>query len=188
VRTTTRTPRQKLAGVAALALLATPLTACALEDEPVSNEGEPNESPQTEQSAPEPVAEVVGLPGISTAINLNQGFLDALNVTHGGDLVALRSDRDLAEHETQPMVEGGNQMRRGNGLGACPAATVLGVDRDHSPTLHLAGPGPGEHAELPGPARRCRDERTSCAASTPPVLWAGPAGRAGRRATRPPGR
>lgn len=77
---TTRTPRQKLAGVAALALLATPLAACATEDSTgQTSSGETQQSQEAQQAPPEPVAEIVGLTGNSTAINLDQGFLDALN-------------------------------------------------------------------------------------------------------------
>lgn len=73
MRTNFSTTRQKLAGVAALALLAAPLTACAQQD------SEPSESSQSQQQGPpQPVAEIEALTGNSTAIVLDQGFLDAL--------------------------------------------------------------------------------------------------------------
>ena len=77
-------------------------------------------------------------------------------VTHCGDLVALRGDRDLPEDDTAGVVEGGDQVRRqvtAAPAGACPADRLT-VDRDHPAALHVPAPGPAEHAELPIQRRR----------------------------------
>lgn len=67
------TPRRKtIAGLASLALLALPLTACG-EDE---NGGESEGS--SSAAAPQPVAEIPALTGKTTEIALDKGFTDAL--------------------------------------------------------------------------------------------------------------
>lgn len=63
------TPKRLLAGLAAAAVLAVPLTACG------SDEGSSNSS---SSAAPKPVASIDALTGESTAILLDKGFTDAL--------------------------------------------------------------------------------------------------------------
>ena len=62
-----------VAGLAAAALLALPLAGCG-SDDPVSA----TESNSSNASDPEPVAQVEGLSGKSTAVQLDAGFVDAL--------------------------------------------------------------------------------------------------------------
>lgn len=64
--------RRRVAGTAALALMTVPLAACAQESDPAE------QSASSEAAAPEPVASIEALTGNSTAILLDQGFLDAL--------------------------------------------------------------------------------------------------------------
>lgn len=70
-----RTPRQRIAGVAALALMAVPLAACS-QEEPAGSGS--TEQSQSQSAPPKPVAEIEALTGGSTAIALDQGFVDAL--------------------------------------------------------------------------------------------------------------
>ena len=65
-------PSKKLATIAGLALLAVPLAACSQE-----SDAAPASSSQS-QSAPKPVASIDALSGDSTAVKLDQGFVDAL--------------------------------------------------------------------------------------------------------------
>jgi hypothetical protein len=65
-------PSKKLATIAGLALLAVPLAACSQE-----SDASPASSSQS-QSAPKPVASIDALTGDSTAVKLDQGFVDAL--------------------------------------------------------------------------------------------------------------
>lgn len=67
------TPKRLSSGIAAVALLALPLTACA-------SEGDSSSSTKSDssQSAPKPVAAIDALSGESTAIALDKGFTDAL--------------------------------------------------------------------------------------------------------------
>ena len=65
-------PSKKLATIAGLALLAVPLAACSQE-----SDAAPASSSQS-QSAPKPVASIDALTGDSTAVKLDQGFVDAL--------------------------------------------------------------------------------------------------------------
>ena len=64
------TPRRIFAGIAAAAVLAVPLSACATESSA--------ETSSSSASAPQPVAEIEALTGESTAILLDKGFTDAL--------------------------------------------------------------------------------------------------------------
>jgi hypothetical protein len=64
--------------------------------------------------------------------------------SHGGDLVALRRGRQLAEHGAGGVVERGDQVRRRGGGGA-GTTHGLAVDGDHPATGHDPGPGPGPH-------------------------------------------
>lgn len=73
---TTTTTRSKIAGIAALALLVTPLAACAQESEPAGSGGSSGSPSQS--APPQPVAELEALQGESTAIVLDKGFLAAL--------------------------------------------------------------------------------------------------------------
>jgi hypothetical protein len=63
---THRSLRRSLAAVAGLALLALPLSACG------------NDDAQASSGSPKPVAVIEALSGESTAIKLDQGFVDAL--------------------------------------------------------------------------------------------------------------
>ena len=65
-------PSKKLATIAGLALLAVPLAACSQDSE--ASTGNSSSS----QSAPKPVAAIEALSGDSTAVKLDQGFVDAL--------------------------------------------------------------------------------------------------------------
>ncbi len=65
-------PSKKLATIAGLALLAVPLAACSQDSE--ASTGNSSSS----QSAPKPVASIDALSGDSTAVKLDQGFVDAL--------------------------------------------------------------------------------------------------------------
>ena len=64
--------KRNLAGLASLALLAVPLAACSQDSE--ASTGNSSSS----QSAPKPVAAIEALSGDSTAVKLDQGFVDAL--------------------------------------------------------------------------------------------------------------
>ncbi len=72
-----RTMKTKtIAGLAATALLALPLTACSSSDE--TSTASSSESSSSSTTPPEPVAVVDALSGESTAIALDKGFTDAL--------------------------------------------------------------------------------------------------------------
>ncbi len=71
------TPRRKtFAGLAALALVALPLSACG-EDEGGGG-GDSSNSNSSSSAAPEAIAEIPALTGKTTAIKLDKGFTDAL--------------------------------------------------------------------------------------------------------------
>lgn len=78
----TNTLKRGIAGIAGIALLAIPLTACGSEDEasgPASNSGSSSSSNSgSSSSKPEPVAAIEELTGVDTAIALDKGFTDAL--------------------------------------------------------------------------------------------------------------
>lgn len=72
------TPKRSVAGLAAVALLALPLTACGSgDDEATTSSGGANAS-SSSAPAPEPVAAIDALSGETTAIKLDKGFTDAL--------------------------------------------------------------------------------------------------------------
>ena len=66
------TAKRTLAGLALAALVATPLAACS------SSDSDGSSSSSSTQSAPKPVAAIDALQGKTTAIKLDQGFVDAL--------------------------------------------------------------------------------------------------------------
>lgn len=63
--------KRTMATIAGLALLAVPLAACGTEDDSSSSDS-------SSSSAPKPVATLDAVPGGTTAIALDQGFVDAL--------------------------------------------------------------------------------------------------------------
>lgn len=73
----TRTVKRSIAGLAGLALLSIPLTACGSDDSSDAS-GSSSSSSSTTQEAPKPVAAIDALTGKTTAIKLDQGFTDAL--------------------------------------------------------------------------------------------------------------
>ncbi|WP_134739487.1 hypothetical protein [Nocardioides sp. 503] len=70
------THKRFIGGVAAAALLAFPLAACGSDDDSTSSSSSSESSAPAK--APEPVASIDALTGESTAIALDQGFVDAL--------------------------------------------------------------------------------------------------------------
>lgn len=74
MRTLNSTPKRTVAGLAAVALLALPLSACGSEDDTSST----NSNSSSSAPAPKPVAVVEALSGVDTAIALDKGFTDAL--------------------------------------------------------------------------------------------------------------
>lgn len=68
--------KRSTAGLAAIALLALPLSACASGDDESSSAS--NSSPSSSAKAPQPVAAIDALSGEDTAIKLDKGFTDAL--------------------------------------------------------------------------------------------------------------
>lgn len=82
--TATARGRRLVGGLAAAALVALPVSACATEEDTndqvaAAQSSENAEESAGESSAPEPVAAIEALEGESTQITLDQGFLDALN-------------------------------------------------------------------------------------------------------------
>lgn len=71
------TPKRMLAGIAATALLAVPITACGTDDSSSAND-DTSAGSNSSASAPEPVASIDALSGKNTAIKLDKGFTDAL--------------------------------------------------------------------------------------------------------------
>ena len=69
-------PSKKLATIAGLALLAVPLAACSSQDDTANASSNTNKS--SSAAAPKPVASIDALTGDSTAVKLDQGFVDAL--------------------------------------------------------------------------------------------------------------
>lgn len=68
-----------MTGLLAAAVLAVPvLSACGSDDEANAGSGSSGSDTSTEQSTPEPVAEVQGLQGQSTSVALDAGFVKAL--------------------------------------------------------------------------------------------------------------
>lgn len=67
--------KRTMAGLAALAVLAVPLTACSSQGDEASAS---NDTSSSSTQAPKPVAAIDALPGGSTAIALDKGFTDAL--------------------------------------------------------------------------------------------------------------
>ncbi|KQW49140.1 hypothetical protein ASC77_10615 [Nocardioides sp. Root1257] len=73
--TTKFTAKRGLAALALAALIATPLAACSSSD---SDSSSASSSSSSSKSAPKPVAAIDALQGKTTAIKLDQGFVDAL--------------------------------------------------------------------------------------------------------------
>lgn len=81
--TATARGRRLVGGLAAAALVALPVSACATEedsnDQVAASQSSENAENAEQSSPPEPVAAIEALEGESTQITLDQGFLDALN-------------------------------------------------------------------------------------------------------------
>ena len=74
MRTPLSNPKRLIAGLATVALIGLPLSACGTESESSSSSSSSSKS----APAPKPVASIDELTGVSTAIKLDKGFTDAL--------------------------------------------------------------------------------------------------------------
>jgi hypothetical protein len=73
MRTPLSSPKRLIAGLATVALIGLPLSACGTDSESSSSSSSSKSAP-----APKPVASIDELTGVSTAVKLDKGFTDAL--------------------------------------------------------------------------------------------------------------
>lgn len=103
MRTMISSPKRSIAALATMGLLAFPLAACGTDNTTESNA---NSSSNSAPAKPKPVAAIEALTGESTAIKLDQGFVDALTTLKLTPGVV--GDATLADGSLSFPITGGN--------------------------------------------------------------------------------